>query len=95
MEQILAGISGTPMGQVLQRIAALPEVNQDHVLDVRQRLSEGTYDLNDRLGSRPGQGLRGFNDGLIVLYGGTFLLRRMSAWVGEDCMLRLLLVWGV
>ncbi len=49
MEQILAGISGTPMGQVLQRIAALPEVNQDHVLDVRQRLSEGTYDLNDRL----------------------------------------------
>ena len=49
MEQILAGIGGTPIGQVLQRIAALPEVSQDHVLDVRQRISEGTYDLNDRL----------------------------------------------
>jgi hypothetical protein len=49
MEQILENINTTPIGQVLKRIASLPEVRKDKVLDVRQRLTEGKYDLNGRL----------------------------------------------
>jgi hypothetical protein len=49
MERILESISTTPLGQVLRRIASLPEVRQDKVLDVRQQLTEGKYQLNERL----------------------------------------------
>jgi len=49
MEQILENISTTPIGQVLKKIASLPEVRQEKVLDVRQQLTEGKYDLNERL----------------------------------------------
>lgn len=49
MEQILENISTTPIGQVLKRIASLPEVRQEKVLDVRRQLTEGKYDLNERL----------------------------------------------
>jgi len=49
MEQILENINTTPIGQVLKRIASLPEVRQEKVLDVRQQLTEGKYDLNGRL----------------------------------------------
>ena len=49
MEQILENINTTPIGQVLKKIASLPEVRKEKVLDVRQRLTEGKYDLNERL----------------------------------------------
>ena len=49
MEQILDNINNTPIGQVLKRIASLPEVRQEKILDVRRRLNEGRYDLNHRL----------------------------------------------
>ena len=49
MEQILENIHGTPIGQVLKNIAMLPEIRKEKVLDVRQRLTEGEYDVNDRL----------------------------------------------
>ena len=49
MEQILENIGTTPIGQVLKRIASLPEVRQEKVLDVRRQLTEGKYDLNGRL----------------------------------------------
>jgi len=49
MEQILENINTTPIGQVLKRIASLPEVRQEKVLEVRRRLTEGRYDLNQRL----------------------------------------------
>jgi len=49
MEQILESISTTPLGQVLRKIASLPEVRQDKVLDVRRQLTEGKYQLNERL----------------------------------------------
>ena len=49
MEQILENINNTPIGQVLKKIAALPEVRQEKVLDVRRQLTEGKYDLNRRL----------------------------------------------
>lgn len=49
MEQILENINTTPIGQVLKKIASLPEVRKEKVLDVRQQLTEGKYDLNERL----------------------------------------------
>jgi hypothetical protein len=49
MEEILENLNHTPIGQVLKRIASMPEVRRDKVLDVRQRLSMGDYHLNDRL----------------------------------------------
>jgi len=49
MEQILENINATPIGQVLKKIASLPEVRQEKVLDVRQLLTEGRYDLPERL----------------------------------------------
>jgi len=49
MEQILENIHATPIGQVLRKIASLPEVRQEKILDVRRQLTEGRYDLNERL----------------------------------------------
>ena len=49
MEQILENINTTPIGQVLKKIASLPEVRKEKVLGVRQQLTEGKYDLNKRL----------------------------------------------
>ncbi len=49
MEQILENINTTPIGQVLKRIASLPEVRKEKVLDVRRQLTEGRYDLSERL----------------------------------------------
>ena len=49
MEQILENIHTTPIGQLLKKIASLPEVRQEKILDVRQKLTEGKYDLSERL----------------------------------------------
>jgi hypothetical protein len=49
MEQILENINTTPIGQVLKKIASLPEVRKKKVLDVRQQLIKGKYKLNERL----------------------------------------------
>ena len=49
MEQIIENIHTTPIGQLLKKIASLPEVRQEKILDVRQQLNEGRYDLNERL----------------------------------------------
>ncbi len=49
MEQILENISSTPIGQVLKKIASLPEVRRKKVLDVRQQLTAGRYDVADHL----------------------------------------------
>ena len=49
MEQILENINTTPIGQVLKKIASLPEVRREKVLDVRRQLTEGKYDLDERL----------------------------------------------
>jgi hypothetical protein len=49
MEQILENINTTPIGQVLKKIATLPEIRKKKVLDVRQQLSNGKYQLNERL----------------------------------------------
>jgi hypothetical protein len=49
MERILENISSTPLGRVLKRIASLPEVRREKVLDVRRQLTDGEYNLNERL----------------------------------------------
>ena len=49
MEQILENINNTPIGQVLKNIASLPEVRKEKVLNVRQQICAGSYELNNRL----------------------------------------------
>ena len=49
MEQILVNINNTPIGQVLKKIASLPEVRKEKVIGVRQQLTEGEYNLSERL----------------------------------------------
>ena len=49
MEQILENINHTPLGQVLKRIASLPEVRQQKVLRLRRQITAGRYDLAERL----------------------------------------------
>jgi hypothetical protein len=49
MEQILQNLNTTSMGQVLKKIASLPEVRKEKVLTVRRQLTDGQYDLNERL----------------------------------------------
>ncbi len=49
MEQILDNMNTTPIGQVLKKIASLPDVNRQKVLRVRRQLTEGRYNLNERL----------------------------------------------
>ncbi len=49
MEEILQNINHTPLGQILKRIASLPEVRKGKVLSLRQRLMDGTYEVGDRL----------------------------------------------
>jgi len=49
METILENIHDTPIGQVLKRIGQLPEVRRGKVMNLRRRLDEGSYEVNDRL----------------------------------------------
>lgn len=49
MEEILQNINSTPIGQVIKKIASLPEVRQEKIIDVRGKLNNGCYDLNQRL----------------------------------------------
>jgi len=49
MEQILENINTTQIGQVLKKIASLPEVRKEKILDVRRQLTEGKYNLKERL----------------------------------------------
>lgn len=49
LEQILGNINNTPLGQVLKKIASLPEESQQKVLNVRRQLTEGKYDISERL----------------------------------------------
>ena len=49
MEKILENINTTPIGQVLKKIASLPEVRQEKVLHVRRQLTKGKYEVNKRL----------------------------------------------
>jgi len=49
MEHILENINTTPQEEVLKRIASLPDIRLCKVLDIRRQLTEGTYEVADRL----------------------------------------------
>ena len=49
MEHIIDNLNNTPVGQVLKKLAALPEVSRQKVMNIRQQLTGGGYDLNERL----------------------------------------------
>jgi len=49
VEQIIENINNTPIGQVLKRIASMPEVRKEKVINVRSQLSKGRYELKERL----------------------------------------------
>ena len=49
MEQILENIHNTPIGQVLKKIASLPEIRKEKILRIRRQLTEGKYNLDERL----------------------------------------------
>lgn len=48
-EEILGNMNSTPIGQILKKIACMPEVRQKKVLDLRQQICSGEYDINNRL----------------------------------------------
>ena len=49
MERILANMNTTSQEEVLKRISALPDIRRGKVLDIRRQLTEGTYEVADRL----------------------------------------------
>ena len=49
MEQILENMSRTPWEEVLKRIASLPHIRRGKVLSIRRQITEGTYEIEDRL----------------------------------------------
>jgi len=48
-EELLKNLNTTPIGQLLKKIASLPEIRQEKVSDLRGRIKQGDYDLNSRL----------------------------------------------
>jgi len=51
MEEILINLNKTPLGQVLKKIAGLPEVRKNKILNLRRQIYQGQYKLNERLDS--------------------------------------------
>jgi len=49
MEQILENMRSTPWEEALKRIASSPHIRRGKVLSVRRQLTEGTYQIEDRL----------------------------------------------
>ncbi|MCD4831521.1 MAG: flagellar biosynthesis anti-sigma factor FlgM [Anaerohalosphaeraceae bacterium] len=48
-EEMLAENAENPIGRLLGKIAEMPEVRQEKVLSLRRELSQGSYNLNNRL----------------------------------------------
>jgi hypothetical protein len=48
-EEILNNMNNTPVGKLLKVIAALPEIRQEKVDQVKLELTNGTYDLDQNL----------------------------------------------
>ena len=49
MEQILENMSSAPWEDVLKRIACSPHIRRGKVLSIRRQITEGTYEIADRL----------------------------------------------
>jgi hypothetical protein len=62
MEQILDNMNSTPIGQVLKKIAALPNDSRQKVLRVRRELSQGRYNIDEHLDSALERALNDLDD---------------------------------
>jgi len=49
MERILGNMKATPQEEVLKRIAFLPNIRRGKVLRVRRQVTDGTYEVANRL----------------------------------------------
>ena len=49
MEQILENMRSTPWEEASKRIASSPDIRRVKVLSIRRQLTEGTYQIEDRL----------------------------------------------
>ena len=49
MEQILENMRSTPWEEVLKRIASSPHIRRGKVLGIRRQITEGTYEIEDRV----------------------------------------------
>jgi hypothetical protein len=48
-EELLNNINTTPIGRLLKQIATMPEIRQEKVSNVRNKLNRGEYNINERL----------------------------------------------
>ena len=48
-EEILDNVNNTPLGQVIKKLAVMPEIRRGKVMNVRRKINRGRYDLNGRL----------------------------------------------
>ena len=49
LEHILENMNTTPQEEALMRITSLPDIRRDKVLDIRRQLTDGTYEVANRL----------------------------------------------
>jgi anti-sigma28 factor (negative regulator of flagellin synthesis) len=49
MQRILENLNVTSQEEVLKRIASLPDIRQGKVLSIRRHITDGTYEVADRL----------------------------------------------
>ena len=48
VDEFFDSVGSTPMGKLLEIISALPAIREEKVFDIRQQISEETYDLDRR-----------------------------------------------
>jgi hypothetical protein len=49
LERILGNMKATPQEEVLKRIASLPDIRRGKVLRIHRQVTEGTYQIANRL----------------------------------------------
>ena len=49
MERVLGKMNARPQEEVLKRIASLPDIRRGKVLCIRRQVTDGTYQVADRL----------------------------------------------
>jgi hypothetical protein len=49
MERLLENMRSTPWDEVLKRIASSPHIRRGKVLSIRRQITEGTYEIEDRV----------------------------------------------
>jgi hypothetical protein len=49
MEEILNNLNNTSVGKVLKKIAKMPQERKDKIIDVREQITKGRYEVEKRL----------------------------------------------